>query len=146
MYLSLISIFLLICVFSYSLYSLHILSVSLERNRLYLEEIMSLLRDGGETSFSAVNSYDEVKKQRDDMFDERKRLLEMELMLHEDGGHKSVIPEVFVVGSNSSVRNKAYESAVKLIDDDVVDYTGGVYDIEHKKVDASIQDADEYAL
>lgn len=146
MYLSLISIFLLICVFSYSFYSFHILRVSLEINHLYLKEIMSLLRDGGETSFSAVNSYDEVKKQRDDMFDERKRLLEMELMLHEDDEHKSVIPEVFTVGSNSSVRNKAYESAFKLIDDDAVDYAGGVYDIEHKKVDASIQDADEYAL
>ena len=109
---------------------------AVERNRLYLEDLIMLVRDGVEASFDVQNSYEVELEKRNDMLDKRRVMLEIEL--------NGVTPTPEVLTSTvESIREKASLDARKLIDDDKVEYAEGVYNIAHSKVDTL--DVDEYA-
>ena len=102
----------------------------IDRTNLILEEMYLLLRDGdGEGFFNAENnSYEVIKANRDKELDERNKVLKREL---------SMVDELEVITDRLEIQ--------RIIDEDSTAYAKGVYDLDHKKIDASLLDNDEYA-
>lgn len=102
----------------------------IDRTNLILEEMYLLLRDGdGEGFFNAENnSYEVIKANRDKELDERNKVLKKEL---------SMVDELEVITDRLEIQ--------RIIDEDSTAYAKGVYDLDHKKIDASLLDNDEYA-
>ena len=102
-----------------------------DRTNLILEELYLLLRDGdGEAFFNAENedSYKVIKANRDKELDERNNKLKQEL---------NMVDELEVITDRLEIQ--------RIIDEDSTAYAGGVYNLDHKKIDASLLDGDEYA-
>lgn len=102
----------------------------IDRTNLILEEMYLLLRDGdGEGFFNADNnSYEVVKANRDKELDERNNKLKQEL---------NMMDELEIITDKLDIQ--------KIIDEDSTAYAKGVYNLDHKKIDASLLDEDEYA-
>ncbi len=102
-----------------------------DRTNLILEELYLLLRDGdGEAFFNAENedSYKVIKANRDKELDERNNKLKQEL---------NMVNEFEVITDKFEIQ--------RIINEDTTAYAGGVYNLNHEKIDASLLDRDEYA-
>ena len=123
----------LACIILYTLPMLYLtfkIYAFIDRTNLILEEMYLLLRDGdGEGFFNAENnSYEVIKANRDKELDERNKVLKREL---------SMVDELEVITDRLEIQ--------RIIDEDSTAYAKGVYDLDHKKIDASLLDNDEYA-
>lgn len=146
MYQVLFDVFLLLSAFT-AVFFLYELYVFHDRTNLILEELYLLLRDGDGEAFFDVEkeSYAKKKAKRDGELEDRKKMLEEELNELEKDRYEENIVATFSRLAVDAVGSKAQSSAQSIIDDDKLDYASGVYDLDHKKVDKSLEDRVEYA-